>query len=354
MKIIQKIFLKELYRTFVIVFVVLTAIALVSQVAIMFQLFFSQASSPWQVALIIVTIIPKLAVFLMPFIIFITIILIFQKMILDNELIIFQSFGISLKEIYTLTLPFIRAVAIIHLVLLVVIEPMASSKARNIQRQLGVGLAQSQMQEKTFTNLMPGLVFYVRSLEFNRLNDVFIHDTRDANTEKNIFASHGYLVSTDLGLNLVLTSGAMHYEDLNKNLIIATFDVYRMLLNLPNQTKPSYKIKDQSLPSLIENIFVDNRRTESVGMILYRFFFPILTYIAGLFAIVGLIRGKILSRTGKPSILKTSLFFISITAVSLFSLFQLQNNPLFALLIVPLFISCVYILKWLVKERKCL
>lgn len=242
--------------------------------------------------------IPLIISIIIPFVTFISVLFVYNKLISDNEIVVISASGYSPGQIARPGLILAGILTLLHLILNVWIVPATQSKFYDTQWNLRYGLAHLKLQEAAFTEMSHGLVVYVDKVAGHNLKQVMLSDTRDTKSQIVIFAEEGQLVSTVRGLSIVMTNGSLNITG-NGN-INGTFDTFDMDLSL-NEKKSgaSSRVRRMSTHSLLKSLHGDitAKQRKSITAELYnRFLGPIMNLVLAALCLVVLLRSSLLRR----------------------------------------------------------
>lgn len=242
--------------------------------------------------------IPLIISIIIPFVTFISVLFVYNKLISDNEIVVISASGYSPGQIARPGLMLAGILTLLHLILNVWIVPATQSKFYDTQWNLRYGLAHLKLQEAAFTEMSHGLVVYVDKVAGHNLKQVMLSDTRDTKSQIVIFAEEGQLVSTVRGLSIVMTNGSLNITG-NGN-INGTFDTFDMDLSL-NEKKSgaSSRVRRMSTHSLLKSLRGDitAKQRKSITAELYnRFLGPIMNLVLAALCLVVLLRSSLLRR----------------------------------------------------------
>ena len=127
--------------------------------------------------------VPFIISIIVPFVTFIAIIFVYNKLISDNEVTVMAASGLSPLQIARPALIIASILTALHLALNIWIVPATQADFYSTQWNLRYGLAHMKLQEAAFTQLANGLVVYVDKVSGHDLSQVMLSDTRDKTSE---------------------------------------------------------------------------------------------------------------------------------------------------------------------------
>jgi lipopolysaccharide export system permease protein len=243
--------------------------------------------------------IPFIVSIIVPFVTFIAIIFVYNKLISDNEVTVMASVGLSPRQIARPALRFATIMTVLHLVLNIFIVPSTQVKFYDTQWNLRYGLAHLKLQESAFTKLSDGLVVYVDNVSGQDLNQVMLSDMRDEKNQLLIFAERGKLISTIHGLSIVTDNGSLQMSGKN-GFTTGTFDSFDMDLNLvDNDTDVAFRVRRIPTFDLLKNLITQEdarKHKRTLVELCTRFINPFMNLILTLVCVLILLKSSLLRR----------------------------------------------------------
>ncbi len=233
MKIINRYFTRQLVAIFIMLLLVLTGLAWMLQIMSMMKFLLNYGIDITSFLGMTILMVPFIVSIIIPFVTFIAIIFIYNKLISDNEITVMTSSGLSPKQLARPALAMALVLTILHFMLNIWVVPQSQALFYSTQWNLRYGLAHLKLQESAFTELADGLVVYVDKVSGHDLSQVMLSDMRDENSPITIFAEKGKLVSTPRGLSIVMKNGALQSK--SETLTTGTFDNFDMDLNVEDK-----------------------------------------------------------------------------------------------------------------------
>ncbi len=300
MNILNRYFLKQLFLIFIMLTLILTGLAWMTQILSLLYMIIKYGVSLWAFVKLSSMMIPFIVSIIMPFLIFIAIMFVYNRMIGDREIPVLQASGLSPVQIAKPGIIMATTLMIIHYLMTIWLIPMSQERFYTYQWELRFGLAHLKIQEASFVELGNGMVVFVEKVNGNHLYNLFIQDARDKKNQTIITAQSGQLVHTVNGVSIEMKNGAIQSK--TENLTLGTFSEYEMNLNLGSDAEVK-KFKVRTLPTklLISDEFrndpVLKRRVDIVAEIGNRFLGPFMDVILALVALIGLLKTSTLRRS---------------------------------------------------------
>jgi lipopolysaccharide export system permease protein len=298
MKIINRYFRKQLIAVFIVLLLVLTGLAWMLQIMSMMKFILNYGVDIGSFVGLTFLMVPFIMSIIIPFVTFIAIIFVYNKMIVDNEITVMAASGLSPRQIARPAMGLATFMAAAHLALNLWIVPNTQARFYDTQWELRYGLAHMKLQEAAFTEISKGLVVYVNKVSGHDLAQVMLSDSRNKGSEVAVLAEKGKLVATTRGLSIVMTNGSLQSRD--QSLTVGTFDAFDMDLNVADKAGESvFKVRRISTLDLLKSV----TRLESpkqhklvLSEICSRFLGPVMNLILAALCAVILLRSSLLRR----------------------------------------------------------
>lgn len=298
MKILNRYFTRQLVAIFIMLLLVLTGLAWMLQIMSMMKFLLNYGVELTSFLGLTLLMVPFIVSIIVPFVTFIAIIFVYNKLISDNEITVMAATGLSPKQIARPALILAAVLTVLHFALNIWIVPRTQSLFYSTQWNLRYGLAHMKLQESAFTQLSDGLVVYVDKVSGHDLSQVMLSDMRDEDAPITIFAEKGKLVSTARGLSIVMTNGALQAN--GDTLTTGTFDSFDMDLNVADKEGgDSFKVRRVSTGVLLRSV-LDAPNEKQHKMVLAelcsRFLGPLMNLILAALCATILLRSSLLRR----------------------------------------------------------
>ncbi len=187
---LYKYILNEIWPTFIACMLVFAFIALAIKILSVTDMVVARGIPLSQVIRMVIYLIPDIALFALPAVCLIAVVLAFLRLSVDSEIIALKSCGISLYQM----LPPVIMFSLVGLLGAGVISFVGVPWGVRSFKGLIYEAAQSQVdtgiKERTFTEPIQGIMFYTvqYSKQKNEMEDVFFSDKRDKNASMTILA----------------------------------------------------------------------------------------------------------------------------------------------------------------------
>ena len=298
MKILDKYFARQLVAIFIMLLLVLTGLAWMVQIMSMLKFLLNYGINLTNFLGLTLLMIPFIISIIIPFVTFIAVIFVYNKMISDNEITVMASVGLSPRQLARPAISLAVLLTIVHLILNLWIVPVSQAKFYSVQWNLRYGLAHMKLQEAAFTELANGLVVYVDKVSGYDLSQVMLSDTRDEHAPITIFAEKGKLVSTARGLSIIMTNGSLQAR--GDAMTTGTFDTFDMDLNVGDRGgDDSFRVRRIPTLQLIKSVLdapSEKQHQTVLSELGTRFLGPIMNLILATLCALMLLRTSLLRR----------------------------------------------------------
>lgn len=352
MKTIDKYFTRQLVGIFVMLLLILTGLAWMVQIMSMMKFLMNYGVKLTNFLGLTVMMVPFIVSIIVPFVTFIAVLFVYNKMIGDNEVVVITASGTSPARIARPAIALAGILTIAHLILNTWIVPATQAKFYDTQWNLRYGLAHLKLQESAFTEMSHGLVVYVDKVSGHDLSQVMLSDTRNNNSQMTIFARTGKLVTTIRGLSIVMTDGSLQATG-NGN-VIGTFENFDMDLSVAEKSGGStFKARRMSTTELIKSMSQDltpKQYKTVMSELCNRILGPLMNLVLALLCVTILLRSSLLRRRTSfaPAIAVLAMSVVMASFMSLSSM--LDNGTHFMLLALGQFVLLGIITIVLVKK----
>jgi lipopolysaccharide export system permease protein len=165
---------------------------------------------------------------ILPAALFLVTLFVYNKLIMDRELVVAQAAGISRLGLARPAMLSAAAAAFTGYLLTLFIVPQAHQSFRTLQWTIRNDVSQFILREGTFNQLTKDLTVYVRGRgQDGELLGVLIHDTRAPEASATIMAERGAVGRSDSGSRVLLFNGSRQSLEPNTgNLSVLYFDSY--------------------------------------------------------------------------------------------------------------------------------
>ncbi len=171
-------------------------VLLTGQLFQLMKILFSSSCTVWDLAEVVLLVMPRLAQFATPMAIMLGVMLVFVRLNGDNELIALRAAGTSFMEFLPPVLGVLIFATAVSFINSLFIIPASNSAFEMKIRSLGRASVPSILKEGVFVSSIPKLVFFFRSVDHSDMSmkGVFIQDQRQPNEQVTISAPTAQLI----------------------------------------------------------------------------------------------------------------------------------------------------------------
>lgn len=290
---------KEISTSFLLGILVLTLTVLLGKLLKLIELVINKGLGLATLLKLIAFSLPFFLTYIVPITFLLAVIVAYNRLSGDGEIIALKSSGLSLKQITAPAailsiLPFL-----ITLFISLYAFPWGNLSFKSLLYDLTTSKANMGLQEKTFITDFDGLTIYIDKLSITgkEMSGVFIIDERELDEPSIVTARKGSLIAyrNPRKLILKLIQGNIHSEEAKKNLFrsinFKSYDINLTprLTENPNANKSHRELLVSELQKRIENIRKEGGITGPYIMDLHkRFTLPFSVFI---FTIIGVTLG---------------------------------------------------------------
>lgn len=169
----------------------------------------------------------------LPIVLFGTVAFAYTRMIMDSEMVIWRSCGMSPLRLAAPALALAGLVLAVCYALNVYYMPAAYRHFKDLQHAIRNNYTQVLLREGTFNEIGNGITVYIRERAPNgELLGIFIHDRRENTVPVTMMAERGALVQTDEGPRVIMVNGNRQtVKKAHQDLSILYFDRYTLDLD---------------------------------------------------------------------------------------------------------------------------
>lgn len=254
---------------FLVVLVSVTTLMWITQALRNFDLMTNQGQSVLVFVGITGLIIPMLVMIIAPIALMIAVAHVLNKLGNDSELIVMNAAGMAPWQVFR---PFLFLGILVSLLVAWIsfyFSPMCLQKLRSWATHVRAEIVTSNVQPGRFIVVDGMLTLHIRAREPNgQLLGIMVDDQRDPKERGTIFAERGDLLSNERGIFLLLSNGAVHRHEANKqDPIIVRFKDYAFDLSRlsPNVGTVTFAIHERSIHDLLNPAPDDPQYKRSPG-----------------------------------------------------------------------------------------
>jgi len=216
---------REILLPFAAALLFLTQLLLASQLLAQADVLFGGGVSPWDVARILVDLVPHLLEYVLPVAFLLGALLGVGRLAEDREVVALSSVGVSPVRLVRVPLLLGGAVSLLALFVALVVAPAGLRDARQRVDDVIRKNLQGEVRPGVFYEDIPGITLHAARAGKEGFQDLLIADRTNPSAPVLVFARSGRLEATGAGgLRLVLQDGEVHREEPGaKDYVVARF-----------------------------------------------------------------------------------------------------------------------------------
>lgn len=177
--------------------------------------------------------VPSLLSIIMPIALFISILITYNKLSTESELLVFGGAGISTAGLFSPALKIALVVMVAGYFISLILMPLSYREFKDMQSHIRDNYISVLLQAGVFNTPTKGLTVYLRSIhEDGNVRGILVHDNRDRQNPITMMAEEGKLVRTKQGPRFILMNG--NRQEINheaNNLSLLYFSRYAIDLS---------------------------------------------------------------------------------------------------------------------------
>ncbi len=355
MKILNKYIAKQVLTGFLVVSFSLLAMLWLTQSLRFVEMVTRQGLPVYLFAEMTSLLMPRIFNILSPIAIFVSVLFVYNRLIMDRELTAMQSAGIS---------PWQNAKGAFVIGLLLVVFniyvmnwgiPQAESRFRDLEWQVKNNLTQMIFREGEFTSLKNGIMVFINKHEDDgSVSGIFVSDESKPNIKVTLTAEKGRLIQTERGPRILFINGVR--QEINKETFkfnSLAFSRYSAEFNnIGGHAKKAATVREKNIWELLHSSEDKNLTKQEVRKNIVegnrRLVAPFYNLVFSLLACVGLLVG-LFNRRGQAKIITLEILCMIIISGCDLIWTNLAGRSLYVLpllyanCIVP-FLLCLYLL----------
>lgn len=283
-------------------------------------------------------IVPSLLMVILPIGIYCATVLTYNRLMLDSEILVLKSAGLSRISLGKPAIMMATAVMLLCYVLSIYLVPASYREFKDTQSFIRDNYAAVLLQEGVFSNPAKGLTVYVDSRQSDGLlKGILVHDSRDVTKPVTLMAQEGSLVQTEYGPRFDMINGNRQEIGENGNLSVLYFDRYAMDISVYAE-KSAGRWREPEERFISELFYpkddfglsiADKLRAEGH----HRIVWPMLCFALTIIALAGLLSGQFNRRGQWKRVLGASILAAIVLVLDLLLKNVSSSNPSMILLL---------------------
>ncbi len=316
MKKLNKYILKQIFIGLLLVCFSLMSIIWLSQSLRFLDLIVSKGISAGIFVKLTSLLMPRIFTILAPIALFASVIFVYNRMLIDQELIVMKSAGISPQKLAQPAILMGIILVIFNIYLINYGIPKAETAFKDLQWRVKNNISQLMFREGEFTNLQSDLTVFISAHDDDgTVSNIMIYDERTPNIKSVTTAEKGLIVQTDKGPRIILLNGTRQEMNRRKDTFSSvSFSQYSVDFGLKGAQKGRKdSVRTHSFGELItalsnETLSQDDRYKWFVEAN-RRFTTPLLSLVYALIACTGLLISNF-NRRGQTKIVGIAVLSI--------------------------------------------
>lgn len=227
MNLVQRYMFRQLLMPFVTASAAFAALALLTQSLTNIEFISNYRETAFTFIKVTFLALPQLIALLSPFALFIAILAGLSRLYSDSEATVASASGLSRFGVLSPVLRLAVLAALLNLAVNLFVQPLAYQEMRRSVFELRTDVAASLVRPGEFSNLAAGVTLYARTSNGQgRMQDIFIHDSRDPDEVSTYAAREGVIVRGEERPAMVMIDGNIQQVDQSGSLNFLTFDRY--------------------------------------------------------------------------------------------------------------------------------
>ena len=264
--------------------------------------------------------VPSLLFVILPFAVFVAVLFIYHRLMLDSELVVLRAAGQSRWQLSKPVFMVAGSATLIAYMISLWLMPLTYHKFKDMQTFLRDNYASLLLQEEVFNTPIKGLTVFVRKRHNSgALEGLLVHDNRIQDQPVTMMAQRGRIKKTESGPRFLLYNGNRQ-EMRSGRFSFLKFDEYAVDLSFyaTEVSSRTRKPEEYFIGELFSEARMDPKRSgELLAEAHHRLTWPLYTLILAGFAFATLLRGEFNRRGQNRRIAVISVSAIVIVATAL-------------------------------------
>lgn len=359
MRRVTQYFIKTLLGPLFLITLTLTGVIWLTQSIKFIDFIINRGVSLWTFIYLSSLLVPALLLTILPLATYVSIIFTYYKFLMDSELVVLKSIGMSRLALAKPALIVAGMITILSYALSLYIVPTTHREFKDLQVFIRDHYASILLQEAVFNHPIDKLTVYLEErTETGQLTGLFVQDDRNPNSSITMMAQSGEILQTPSGPHLNLYHG--NRQEVGKQsraLSFLTFERYELNLggitsvNEQRMRGPNELYLHQLLDSTKTPSYLKNKYFSELHQ---RLSWPLFNMILALLALATILSGQF-NRRGQWKRIWISAFFaimIIIIGISMVDIIAKHPIAVWALYIQMLVISIISLWIMLLPPKK--
>ncbi|MEE8506083.1 MAG: LPS export ABC transporter permease LptF [Kiloniellales bacterium] len=257
----------------------------------------------------------------LPIAAFCAVLFVYHKLIMDSELVVLRSAGLSQLQLARPAFVLGGLVTLAVYSIMIYFLPVSYRAFKDLQSNIRADYSAVLLQEGTFNAISKGITVYVRERSVDgELRGILVHDNRDPKKPITMMAERGALVHSDSGPRVVMANGnRQQVERENGRLSLLYFDRYTVELAQFQGTAHTRwrEPRERFLPDLLNPPLDERARNELIAEGHQRLVVPLYCLAFIMVGMAALLSGQFNRRGHMWRVISAILVVAALEALSL-------------------------------------
>jgi lipopolysaccharide export system permease protein len=298
--------------------------------------------------------IPSLMLFILPFALLCSILIVYYRLMMDSELLVLSGAGLSRFQIATPAIAVATGVTALSYAISLYLLPVSYHEFKNLQTFMRDNYATLLLQEDVFNSPVDGLTVYIHDRDKDgTMRGIIVHDSREENKPPvTMMAEEGRLEETPQGPRFLLRNGNRQEVEKNK---LSFLDFEQYTLDLSFYTPGGVNRARQPEEMFVSELLSPGKDSQDPERLIAeghnRITWPLFPLAIALFSVSVLLTGE-LNRRGQWQRITSIIIICSLTLSASIGLLNFSAKHAWMISLMYLNVAalaCVGL--WLLSER---
>lgn len=281
---------------------------------------------------LLLLILPWLLLFIIPISLFASILLIYNRLIVNNEITILKNSGLTK---FAISRPVALLAIIVSLLCFFIsfyLMPYANKQLRLSRINFRDNYASLAFNPQTFESLKNLTIYTKNRDENNYLFGILLHDERDKEYSLTITAKSGHIIIENSSAMLYMENGTVqkfNYADCKSEILNFDSYVFSLSENQKDSSAMRWKPKERYLHELIfpEDGIEESERAKYWAELNERFTYPLIPLILAIIALASILRGGFNRRGNIGNIVLAIILAVIFLGATMMSYNFIESSP---------------------------
>ena len=239
MKRVQRAIRREITAPALITLLVLTTLVFAREFGRWAELLLSRSATPTTIAEVVLSLLPGVLIFTVPFAILIGTLIGFSRLSAESEIVAMRAGGVSALQMLAPSLQLGTVACVLTGVLALAALPVGAWNLRVLRHEAGIAPVESQVRPRVFYEELPGLILYVEDIDplSGTWEGIFLAES-SGDRNRVVVAKKGQTAAGERRLQLSLESGMIYTvpKDAVEDDSISSFATHDFIVELPESS----------------------------------------------------------------------------------------------------------------------